>query len=87
MLQGSSGSPVSGGSGSHTVSPRTPRPPVMNRGTLRGLEGAKLAAALRHAATVAEGRHQCFEQASVPSVVVGGWQSRRALATSPRLPG
>lgn len=53
-------------SGSATPSPRTPRPPSVPRGgSLKGLEGAKLTAAVRHAAAAAESRHRCFEQASV----------------------
>lgn len=59
---GAPGSASAGGTGTHTISPRTPRPPTIGRSTLRGLEGSKLSVALRQAAAAAEARHQCFEQ-------------------------
>lgn len=49
--------------GVNTISPRTmARQPSIARVSLKGLEGPKLTAAVRHAAATAEARHLCFDQ-------------------------
>lgn len=58
---GGGGSGPSSGSGSTGA-----RPSSLHRVSLKGLEGGKLAEAVRHAAATAEARHLCFDNVRHP---------------------